>query len=497
MIFKNTRFFVLFFATLAFGNYAYGQQEFTLYHMPSLAQSTYLNPAVVPEHKVSISLPVPSLFVGFNNSSINVKALMSPDGTVDYNKFVEGLKENKNYLGAGVSGELFHIRVKAADNFFSLSSRVIADARVHYPRDLFALASKGVTGNFSLSGLAIDATSYIEYAAGFTRVRPDSKWTYGARIKWLNGLANIQTKNTEIDVNVNGEDIYSYDITAKGLVNIGAALDGNKYKTLDDLSNLEINSFKDALNEFKPNNGIATDLGATFQFTEKLSFGASLLNLGFINWKNFVNNYQIDTHFVVEGVTAEVDFDTNLDSLFNAQVDSLVQAYGDQFKEGVDTTFNSYKTWLPTQLFLSANYQITPKFNATASVYTEFHKGVSVGTVVGANYRFGNTFDLTASWWWFNRSASNLGIGMVFKPWFGQIYIIMDNVLPGGLVKVSDPELEINNLWLPYGAKNFNLRAGINLVFGKIREANRLPMNGLTKKKDGKRKYLYKPPFKH
>lgn len=498
MIVKYTRAVLLFFLVFVVGRNAYGQQEFTLYHMSSLYQSTYLNPASVPEHKVSVFF-IPSVFGGFNNSAINAKAILSTDGTVDLNRFVDRLSENKNYLGAGAKVELFHVRVKAADNFFSLSSQVVTDVRFNYPRDFFALATEGISGDYSLSGLAVDASAYIEYAAGFTRSKPDSKWTYGARIKWLNGLANVQTKNTEIGITVhdNQNEIYTYDVKAKGLVNVGAAVDGEKYKDLEDLSEIEINSFKEAWDEFKPNNGFATDLGATFQFTPKLSFGASVLNVGVINWKSFTNNFHIDSEFTVEGVTAEIESDTNLDSLFNAQVDSLLQAYGDEFKDGVDTTYNSYKTWLPAQVFLSAHYQLTPKLRASASLFTELYKGVSIGTVVGANYRFGRTFDLTASWWWYRKSIANLGVGMVFKPWFGQLYLIMDNVLPASLVKISDPELEVDNLYLPYTAKNFNLRVGMNLVFGKIRDVDRLPMNGLKKKKDGRRKYLYKPPFKH
>ena len=498
MIFRNTTVHIFIFLLVTISMQAFGQQEFTLYHMSSLAQSANLNPASVPEHKVSIFF-VPSIFGGFNNSSINVKALLAPDGTVDYNKFVAGLNERKNYLGAGAKVEFFHLRIKAADNFFSLSSQVVADVRLNYPRDLLALASEGISGEYSLSGLAVDANSYIEYAAGFTRSRPDSKWTYGARLKWLNGIANIQTKDTDIDVTVHdGEnEIYTYDIKAKGLVNVGAAVDGEKYKDLEDLSQIKINSFSDAWNEFKPNNGIAADLGATFQFTPKLSFGASVLNVGFINWKSFANNYHVDSNVTIEGVDIDVDPDEDFESVFRAEIDTLLQDYQDEFREGVDTTYNSYKTWLPTQVFLSAHYQVTPKFRTTVSVYTEFYKGISVGTVVGANYRFSNTFNLTASWWWFRQSAINLGLGLVFKPWFGQLYLIFDNILPAKMVQINDPELEIENLWLPYEAKNLNARVGMNLVFGKIREVDRLPLNGLKKKKDGTRKYLYKPPFKH
>ncbi|MEN8248257.1 MAG: DUF5723 family protein [Bacteroidota bacterium] len=509
MILNYTKTILLTFVLLTIGKLAYGQQEFTLYHMPSLAQSTYLNPAAVPEHKVSISLPILSGgFGGFNNSAINVKALLSTDGTLDFNRFVESLDEKKNYLGAGANAEIFNLRIKAANNFFSLGSRVVADVRFNYPKDLFGLLSEGISGDYSLSGLALNVNSYIEYAAGYTWAKPDSKWTFGGRVKFLHGLANIQTKNTDINVHVNEavDDIYTYDVDVDAMVNLGLAVDGDKYNSFEDLSDMVIEDIKDPsgwgglellnlVDEYKPNKGIAMDLGATFQYTKNLSFGASVLNLGFINWKSFAQNYHIDTQFTVEGVTAEVDFSADMDSLINAQVDSLLQFYGDELSD-IDTTYNSYKIGMPTQMFLSANYQITPKFRATGSLFTEFHNGVSFGTVVGANYRFGRSFHLTASWWWFRKSATNLGIGMVIKPGFGQIFVIFDNVLPAHLVKISDPEMGVDNIWLPYQAKNFNVRAGINLVFGKIREESRLPLNGLKKRKDGARRYLFKPALK-
>ena len=500
---NNNKIVLLFIVLLFLGQQTHAQQEFTMYHMSALSQSTYLNPASVPEHKLSISIPglfIPSTFVGFNNSAFSVKAFLAKDGTVDYSKFVNSLSEDKNYIGLGAKVELFNVRFKAANNFFSLSSQVVTDFRFTYPKDLMGIAQTGINTGYSLSGLGVHLNSYLEYAAGYTHVKPDSKWTYGGRMKLLKGIANVQTKKSEIELKVDQNDLYNYDLNANMQINVGAGVDGSVYKTIDDLSNLNLSvtNFSDAKQLLKTlNKGFSVDLGTTFQFTEKASFGASLLNVGFINWKSFAQNYSINSNLSLDGVTLKnLDFKSNLDSLINVQVDSIVQTYETEFKNGIDTTSNAYKTWLPAQLFLSANYQLTPKFRTTASVYTEFFNGISVGTVVGANYRFGRSFDLTASWWWLRKSSSNLGIGLVFKPWFGQIYLVMDNILPASFVKVSDPELGINQVLLPYEIKNFNLRVGMNLVFGKIRDENQLAKFGLTKRKNGVRKYLYKPSYK-
>lgn len=470
------------------------QQEFTLYHMPVLSQSTYLNPAAVPEHKLSISLPLPSIFVGFNNSALNVKSFVDKDGTVDYQRFVNGLKDKKNYVGMGANIELLNVRFKVANNFISLHSRLVSDFRFNYPKDLLGIGAEGIKDGYSLSGLGIDYSNYIEYGVGFTRAKPDSKWTYGGRLKMLNGIANIQTKTSDIDITVNQDDIYQYDLNANLDVNIGAGVDGGKIKDLDELSDLDFDELRDLR---KLNKGFAMDLGATLQYNDRLSFGAAINNIGFINWKSYAENYTSDLSLSFEGVNLEnINFSENLDSLIDVQLDSLVNSYEDAFDDSVDTSRVAYKTWLPTTLFLSAHYQLNPRLRASGSLYAEFFQGVSLGLVTGLNYSMNKRMDLTATWWWFRKSAANLGIGIVYKPGPVQLYLVMDNILPSSFVRVSDSENDINDLLLPYQVKNFNLRVGMNLVFGRIKNESRLPNQGLTKRKHGSRKYLYKPSLK-
>ena len=482
---------------ITLSHFASAQQEFTLYHMPVLSQSTMLNSAAIPEHKVSISLPIPSVFVGFNNSAFSVKALMDKNGTVDYGKFVEGLSKNKNYIGFGANVELFHLRIMAANNFFSAQSRVVNDIRFLFPKDLLGLGAEGVRDGFSLSGLGIHANSYLEHSLGFTRVRPDSRWTYGGKLKLLKGITNIQTKSSEIELVVDDQDLYNYDLSANLELNVGVGLNKSRFASFDDITNINVENYKDAKEQVQLSTGFAMDAAATFQASPKISFAASLNNLGYINWKSFTKNYKGSTTFEFDGVQInDLDFSQNLDSLISNQLDSTLTALTDLSNSSIDTTANPYKAALPANLFLTAHFQLSPRARASASLYSEFFNGLSLGAVAGLNISVTRRFDFTASWWWFRKSSTNLGLGMVYKPGPFQFYMVMDNVLPASFVKINDAEKGIENLWLPYQVKNFNMRIGMNLVFGRIKAESRLSKSGLTKKKHGIKRYTYKPSNK-
>ena len=466
-------------------NVSLAQQQFTLYHMPVLSQSTYLNAASVPEHKVSLTLPGTSVFFGFNNSAFNVKSLLDKQGNLHYAKFVEGLKESNNYVGAGATVDLFHLRFKAANNFFSVSSRFINDTRFLFPKDLLGVGSTGFQDQYNLSGLGIHSSTYIENAVGFTRVKPDSKWTYGGRVKLLHGIANVQTDRSDFKLNVNQEGTYNYDLALDAEVNTSIGLNENVIDDLDELSNLT--SLADYQNAIQLNQGFAIDGGVTYQYSDRLSFGLAANDIGFINWKSYARNYRAQLNTSFDGVVFE-DFQ-NLD----IDTDSLVNHFEEQLNQGTDTTKNAYRTWLPANLFLSAHYQLSPKVKASASLYSEFFRGVALGATAGLNVSLGRGLDLTTSWWYSRRSAANMGIGLVFKPKWIQFHLILDNVLPASLVEINDSDLGVEKLVLPYHAKNFNVRFGINLVFGTIKNESMLPAQGLKKRKNAFRKYLYKP----
>src|SRR5690606_31748709 len=111
------------------------------------------------------------------------------------------------------------------------------------------------------------------------------------------------------------------------------------------------------------NIGFAVDLGATYQFSEKLSFSASLIDLGYINWNNNPENFKInDFNFTYTGVDL-VDFINGGSNTLQELQDTLETQF-ETYK-----TENSYNTGLYTRFFIGANYEINDKINFGALIF--------------------------------------------------------------------------------------------------------------------------------
>ena len=74
---------------------------------------------------------------------------------------------------------------------------------------------------------------------------------------------------------------------------------------------------------------------------------------------------------------------------------------------------------------------------------------------INANVDIKNILSVGAMLCYRNRSVSNLGLNLAIKGGPVQFYLISDNLL---------------TVFDPLGAKNFNLRAGLNVRIGKFTE---------------------------
>src|SRR5690606_8645925 len=72
---------------------------------------------------------------------------------------------------------------------------------------------------------------------------------------------------------------------------------------------IEDNPFDIKTSVFPDNSGFGVDLGAHYIFDDKWSFSASVIDLGFINWKSATRNYVSNGTFEYEGVDANLNED--------------------------------------------------------------------------------------------------------------------------------------------------------------------------------------------
>ncbi len=421
-------------------NVAKAQQELTLHNMNSIFQSAHTNPAIIPRHKVIVSL-ASSYHINAKNTGFTYNQLLAQVETdetgqriLDLGKLAGNLKLNgKDYVQTSASVDIFGLSFGVGKNRFSLNVTEHMQARLGYSKALLGLAVEGnIPGSTtSLSGYHLNGTHYREIGLGFNRkILEEDKMVVGGRIKTIFGMSNVRTIRSDVNLTTAGEDdLYAITADADILVRT-SGIDMLEEGDTDYLTNMG-------------NNGLGLDLGASYKYSNTWSFSASIINLGYINWKENVTNYTSQGEYTFTGI----DNNDLFSGSFNFDETELVDSIADIFE--FEETNGKYTTSLPTQVYLSGFYQLAHKTVASATLYSDFMGGFRKGMSLGVTQTVGRWFQASASYTMHARSYNNLGLGIALGTGF-QLYAVTDNILA---------------LIQPGNARMVNMRTGFNFVF--------------------------------
>lgn len=440
-------------ALLSAGMPLLAQQEATLHSMQSLPQSHYTNPAFMSQQQFYLGLPgISSTYFSISNSGFNYNSLIERNPETDslyinLPRLQDGLGR-KNYLNNTVQTDLLSMGLKVnARMYLMLNSSFKAHSRFMYPKGLVGLF---VHGNAAYLDEAVafsptlEHISYIENSIGASYLA-NRKLTVGARLKYLKGLGNIRTEESDFTLTT---DAQTYALQLQGNIQVRTAgltdfLEGNKAVT--DYS----------LSDFK-SNGFAFDLGATYQLNSRLSFGLSALNLGAIRWKHQAREYALQE--------ANINF-RGLDAREMANGGDGLEAFITEVQEAFkpeERELEGYSTTLPAQFYLSARYELERNLHASGLLFAQAYNGRFMpGFAAALNKDFGRRLSTSLSYTLINRSHNNVGAGFSFRLTPVQIYLLSDNLISAPIFYRS--------------AKAMSLRAGMNLVFGYRKSQPKLP----------------------
>jgi hypothetical protein len=438
------------------------QTEPTLFFMNSLPQVVYTNPASVPAYKFTLGLPGSSVYAQYSNSGFNYKNVIVSQGDssiIDLNKFTGSLKK-KNYITTAFQADILRFGFKVnARMYFSYHLGVKSYTRMMLPKGLFSLLTEGtgalVSETTSISPL-IENVQYLESSWGASYI-VNRKLTVGTNIKLLKGITNATTANSTVDISVDNE--YQIGIRA----DINAKTSGiNNFD--DDDYELEDN-YKD----FFKNNGFAIDLGAFYKLNERINVGISLIDIGFINWKNDLYGYNLNpekANFIFKGINLQRVLDNEGDYL-DSELDSLEDNF--EFDEGV---IGKYKTPIPGKIYLSGTYKLSRTVSAGALFFTEkFRNRFSASISTSIHKEFGTKFSASISYTATQHSYNNIGAGVSLNLSPIQFYIVGDNLLRAPFSYLANNDLNS----FANSTKYFNVRTGLNFVFGRIKSQEKLP----------------------
>lgn len=446
----------------------WGQHEATLHFMSSLPQASYNNPAFQPRYKFSLGLPGSSVYGQYANNGFTYADVLinGGDGTeMDLGKLY-GSAKNKNFITTAVQADLLRFSVKInARMHLNWNLTTKGYSRLMAPKSLLDFAhktSESLEDNasldltpFSISPRA-EALAYLESGLGASYI-VDKKLTVGARIKLLKGIANATTRSANFILEVNND--YA---TAIADLNV-------KTSGINQWSDDDFDIEKDWA-VYKKNTGFAFDLGSTYQVTDKLMVGASLIDIGSITWKNDPYGYRLDPekNKVTFRMMTPEDVSNGDEDAFKAMLDSLENAEF-SFEEG---RIAKYRSPVPGKMYLSGSYALKRTLSAGVVLFAEKFKGrFSTGGSASVYKEFGRKVSTSLSYTITNHSYNNIGAGLTLNFLPVQFYIVGDNLLRAPMALMADGNFDsyINN------SKYINVRAGFNFVFGWIKTQEKLP----------------------
>jgi hypothetical protein len=157
-----------------------------------------------------------------------------------------------------------------------------------------------------------------------------------------------------------------------------------------------------------------------------------------------------------------------IDEVGSDMLDSLKNAFK------VSSSRAPFTTYLPFGFSLAGSYTVTKYFSVGLLSYSRIiGKQVREALTLSANVNLGNAFSTSISYTAENRRYDNLGAGVAFRAGVLQFYLLSDRI-PIVWNRIKD---ENSNVVIPANWNTFNLRLGMNIVFGnRVKEKSDKPM---------------------
>ena len=438
---------------LTVGIYAKAQSELTLPFMPGVFQSSFVNPTVIPEHTFSMGYSIYTQVV--TNGFVPNNVLIFRDDTMhfDPNLLLDDLRD-KNLFYMGENTDIFHIRTKILNGYYWFAIRQRMESSFFYPYDLFRMVIEGnepyIGQTLDFSNLKIFTSLFNEYSFGMTKEYPH--WIFGGRLSLLQGLSNINFNPTRLSIKVEDEMYGQLANADAQLRTSGIPKDGNGDPSFDHVEEPEW--ITDYFTNFK-NKGFALSGGATYRYDDRTRISLSFRDVGFITWKDSIETYTLNgnTNFTGLDIMSDLLYgnDVEVDSIFENILD-------EDFHR--DTIYNKYTTWLNPKFNLTASYDLARRTTVGFSFSGVVNQKLYTALTLSLSQGIGRFFSIVGTASINQRSFTNLGLGLMLKPGPLQIFVVADNLYAA------------HN---PLTTTNFNIRVGVNLVFGRINQPEGLP----------------------
>ena len=423
-----------------FSLFLQAQGGMTLYNMPYIPQSSYLNPGNTPQCNFYLSLPLISgAGFGFNNDffsledvNIDLRARWDKQyGDSLLSSFAD-VAQLSNHLGLRGDVDLFGFGLRSQRHYVSFYIREEVEGDLSFPDEMFRFLSDYQKGlvyentqmgpkeiGYIMNGGRITATQYRPFTLQYAYdVLPNL--TLGGKVSYISGILTADATMDTLFTRIKPEDPNDWEVVGRINVRTGG------YSNADtaDIANIFINP---------QNSGWSFGLGGKLTALEdRLDLSFSAINFGKIYWNHKV------------GLTSLTD-----ESFENS--DSLGQVFDTLFRVE-ERAGVSFKQNLNPRFFLAANYYLNKNMSVGALMQVQpIYQSIYSSFGLSFNVRAGKWLGISTGYIYSNR-GHNIPLGIALQPGPFELYAVTDNLL---------------GFLAPNTARQFHLNVGLNLTFGK------------------------------
>lgn len=416
----------------------------------------YTSPGTFSPCDVYIALPVISnIQAGVYNPTFRYGKLFEEQNGypthLTSQKFVNSLSKRDNWLVADVSTEILGFGFRLNNLFLSFDYRLKANVAFSASKDLFGMVLLGnlaYTNKPADINMQLHANAYRELSVG-AQYRFNEHLSFGARQKFLIGLANINTKKLSAEI---ATDPTTYDIFLKYQVdmnsacimpyNLNTAIGGKHFQLLTD---------EFTFGNIYKNFGLGWDFGVQYRFNDRFTLSASVLDLGFILWKSSAHNligevkdngnrYQ-NGGFLFSGFNEnELENFISNRSYQGEVVDSLLGYFPVE-----SNIIKGYTTGLNTRMMVQFDYNLNNRHRFSALAQAARVGNTLIPSLTLAySASFTEWVDLCVAYTVMKNSYDNLGIGLGFNLKVVTLFATCENIIPAiNRTRLSNPNFQV------------------------------------------------------
>ena len=462
---KKIRNIVAVFLVIVCTQTSVAQTALSSYFMDGMLYNSKLNPAMKAERGY-LSLLLGNTSLG-TKGNVGISNFLYPRGENELATFMSGSVGTDEFLGGmpdytrlgfKLDETLMAAGFRLFGGYFSLGLSLHSSATMSLPKGFFEFAKKGFQENsYSFSGLNVNTMNYAAATVGYSH-NLFQGFRFGVNAKYLVGLGHADLFVDKLNVEMNEQQwmVESHArMQAALFCETEVMVDENGVVNGADLA-LEL----DDLMNVRTSNGFAVDLGFVYdmdEFVPGLTLSASVIDLGYINWKYMMTGQSTDAKVEFDGF-GEVDYN-DVENVVTAEMEQLI----DDASKMVEFNYGGIKemkTALNATMYLGAEYNMP------------FYRPLSVGVLYGQCF---SPFDCS-KWYeargyvnlspvkWFELSV-NYGYGT-----YGTTLGWVLNFHPAGINLFVGSDYMITRVtpqYIPIDNMNAHVTLGLNLALGK------------------------------